>query len=99
MAIQPSRKAVAPVAQALVQLTTGMLQGALPRHGLADIAAVERLDVLDADPAVIEGEQRSLGREIDDRSLRIAAESDHVDADHVHIGHERSPSGTKKCAT
>src|SRR5882757_9320284 len=74
------------------------LQGALAGHGLADIAAVERLNIMDADAAVVQRQERRIRRQLRDRSIGIAPEADHVDTYHVHVGHVRSPSGIKKWA-
>ena len=64
-----------------------LLQDALADHPgrLHQVAAVERLDVLDLHAGVVERQQRGLGAELGHRLLREAAEVDHVDADDVDV--------------
>ncbi len=67
-----------------------LLQHALPDHrvGLAEVAAVERLHVLDLEAAVVERHQRRLRAErLDGRAGARLHELDHVDSDDVHVAH------------
>ena len=66
-----------------------LLQDTLPDHaaGLAEIAAVQGLHVLDGQPAVVERHERRLRTELGDGFLRKPSELDHVHTDYVRVCH------------
>src|SRR5690606_24858696 len=66
-----------------------LLQDALSDHavGLAEVATVQRLDVLNLQATVVEGEQRRLGTDLGDGLLGKPPELDHVDTNYVCVRH------------
>ena len=72
---------------------TDQLQHALPDHAarLAQVAAVERFHVLDAQSAVVEREQRRFGADLGDGFIGKPSELDHVHTHNVCVSHGVAP--------